>query len=126
MDQGRRLLSRAVAEFKRTPEDLEIRELLYEMLGEASSGFDTAVAEADAMYEVQRARVSQAKVYVIWSRELYRQGTEFTQRESDTLERARSRVEEGLRLPHVPTADRADLEALRARIDRALESAPAD
>lgn len=123
MDEGRGLLSRVVAEFKRRS-DPELKESLYEALAKAILHFDTAVAQADALYEVRRARISQAKAYLIWSRELYGHGTATWPPDRERLERALLKVEEGLRLPHVPSTGRAQLEALRDRIDRGLESAP--
>ncbi len=127
MDEGDRIYSTVVAELRRTAkDDLEGREALYAMLGEAADRYEIARRESEGFYENQRAQIRLAPTYILWARSLHEDGTGawYERNDEQTLRRAREIVDRGLALPDIPGDRRVDLEELGTRIDRALTPWP--
>jgi hypothetical protein len=127
MDEGDRIHSTVVAELRRTAkDDLDSRQALYEMLGEAAERYEIARRESEGFYEDQRAQSRLARTYMLWARSLHEDGTGawYERNDEATLRQARTVLDMGLALPDIPGDRRVALEELGTRIDRALTPWP--
>lgn len=127
MDEGDRIHSTVVAELRRTAkDDLDSRQALYEMLGEAAERYEIARRESEGFYEDQRAQSRLARTYMLWARSLHEDGTGawYERNDEATLRQAREVVDRGLALPDIPGDRRVALEEIGTRIDRALTPWP--
>ncbi|MFN2384372.1 MAG: hypothetical protein ABR559_08965 [Gemmatimonadota bacterium] len=126
MNEGDRLYSTAVAEFKVNGKDAEVRIAAYRMLAEGAERFELARTESEGFYENQRAQIRLAELYFVWARELHEEGNAPWYRGDDeaTLRQGRAMVDQALALPHIRGDQRVRIEKLGTQIDRALTPWP--